>query len=448
VTTSHSSDAFGFREQLSDLCQRKLLAAIEKLFDAKAPENKVIRAGKLTIDLGELSFKNWESEFIEGVIEELTKRISAAVPMTSSDADEEENVVVQISEEENVMQSIFYFLKFGSLPWFSVIESRDELQDSLKKVVQTPDFVDGIRKLLHSDATIVERLLNQFDVTLIELLLANDFIGALKSSWYPIFDQLKFGEARKRRIFYQALLLCLDEKSKERFMVQATKNILTEFTKEEIENFISQIENNDPVIREILRAIPQKDLTIDLIKERKKEKPVDPAKNDQDKVIFVDNAGLVILHPFLAGLFANVGYTEKDEWISEEVQHRAHALTQYMITGNEEFPEFDLMLNKLLIGYPLEKTLPSEIVLSDFEKEEVNDLLKSVIKHWTVLKNTSVEGLQSTFLKREGKLSQNENGWLLQVEQKTVDILMNKLPWGISIIKTPWMDGKMHVEWN
>ncbi|HEX5168486.1 MAG TPA: contractile injection system tape measure protein, partial [Cyclobacteriaceae bacterium] len=163
---------------------------------------------------------------------------------------------------------------------------------------------------------------------------------------------------------------------------------------------------------------------------------------------YVTNAGLTILHPFLSGLFYNVGYTEKDEWINDDARYRALALTQYLVTGKEECPEFNLMLNKIFTGYPLEETFPAQVILSDFEKDEAVDLLKSVIHHWTALKNTSVDGLRSTFLLRDAKLSTNENGWLLQVGQKTVDVLMNKLPWGISIIKTPWMDKKMHVEWT
>ncbi len=162
---------------------------------------------------------------------------------------------------------------------------------------------------------------------------------------------------------------------------------------------------------------------------------------------YAGNAGLVILHPFLRGLFKNVGYTDEDNWINQDSRGRALVLTQYLITGEDEYAEFLLMLNKVLTGHPLEQTLPVEIVLSDYEKNEAIDLLKSVVNHWTALKNTSIDGLRSTFLMREAKLSMNENGWLLQVEQKTVDILMNKLPWGISIVKTPWMDKKMHVEW-
>ncbi|MBK8553377.1 MAG: hypothetical protein IPL53_20865 [Ignavibacteria bacterium] len=74
--------------------------------------------------------------------------------------------------------------------------------------------------------------------------------------------------------------------------------------------------------------------------------------------------------------------------------------------------------------------------------------MESVIKHWSALKNTSAEGLRNTFFLRAGKLTMNEGECLLQVEQKSVDILLNKLPWGISMIKLPWMEDILKVEWS
>jgi hypothetical protein len=48
---------------------------------------------------------------------------------------------------------------------------------------------------------------------------------------------------------------------------------------------------------------------------------------------------------------------------------------------------------------------------------------------------------------REGKINMDESAHLLQVEQKTIDILLNRIPWSFSIIKTPWMKAKLSVEW-
>ena len=91
--------------------------------------------------------------------------------------------------------------------------------------------------------------------------------------------------------------------------------------------------------------------------------------------------------------------------------------------------------------------MPSEIILSKQEMDESTALLQSVINYWPSLKNTSIEGLQQTFLQRKGKLITTDTGWQLTVEQKTVDVLLNKLPWGFSTVKLPWMTGFLNVEW-
>jgi hypothetical protein len=40
------------------------------------------------------------------------------------------------------------------------------------------------------------------------------------------------------------------------------------------------------------------------------------------------------------------------------------------------------------------------------------------------------------------------NDWQLDVERKAQDILLSKLPWGLSHIHLPWMPGKyLAVQW-
>jgi hypothetical protein len=51
-------------------------------------------------------------------------------------------------------------------------------------------------------------------------------------------------------------------------------------------------------------------------------------------------------------------------------------------------------------------------------------------------------------MQRNGKLSVVDDGWLMQVEQKAIDVLLNHLPWGIGIIKLPWMNEILYVEWG
>ena len=119
----------------------------------------------------------------------------------------------------------------------------------------------------------------------------------------------------------------------------------------------------------------------------------------------------------------------------------------YLVSVNEDQQEIEMVLPKLLCGMKIDEVVV-RTELTDEIRYECEDLLKSVITHWRVLKNTSIGGLRETFLQREGKLSKTDNGWLLQVEQKAVDVLLAHLPWGISIVKLPWMEGMLYGEWS
>ena len=80
---------------------------------------------------------------------------------------------------------------------------------------------------------------------------------------------------------------------------------------------------------------------------------------------------------------------------------------------------------------------------------EADNLLQTVINYWDALKNTSPDGLREGFLQRDGKLIRIDGqGWKLQVEQMAIDVLMTRLPWGVSMVKLPWMDELLTVEWT
>ena len=161
--------------------------------------------------------------------------------------------------------------------------------------------------------------------------------------------------------------------------------------------------------------------------------------------IYTGLAGLVLLHPFLPQLFRALGIAD-DEKLLQPV--KAINLLYFLATGHIDAKEYELVIPKLLCHFPLERAVESNVSLADSEQEEAIALLAAVIRHWEVLKNTGAEGLRETFLKRSGKLSLLDNGeWLLQVESNACDILLEQLPWGISMIKLPWMPEMLRVEW-
>ncbi len=198
--------------------------------------------------------------------------------------------------------------------------------------------------------------------------------------------------------------------------------------------------------------------TVELTKEIKQRPKDFQTKKLEESIIedsaelsepmFIDNAGLVLISPFLPRFFEKLDLTNENIFKDNSLRERAIKLLQYLITGKSEIFEYDIALNKIICGMDINQTIKKEFEITDEEKENCESLLKSVIEHWTALKNTSVKGLRESFLLRRGKLQENENQWNINVEHKTFDVLLDTIPWSFSIIKLNWMNKPVYVEWR
>ncbi|WP_448699240.1 contractile injection system tape measure protein [Mucilaginibacter sp. AW1-3] len=168
---------------------------------------------------------------------------------------------------------------------------------------------------------------------------------------------------------------------------------------------------------------------------------------DQGDAIYINNAGLVLLNPFIATFLIRTGVMNGGKFVSEEAQQRAVHLLQYLVDGSSNSPEHMLVLNKILCNLPIDEPVPAEITLTDAEKEVAAGLLNAVLGNWDKLKNTTVDGLRGSFLIRDGSLVFKDDAWNLKIEQRGYDVLLQTLPWGIGMIKMPWMDKFLYVEW-
>ena len=165
--------------------------------------------------------------------------------------------------------------------------------------------------------------------------------------------------------------------------------------------------------------------------------------------IYINQAGLVLLHPFLTNYFRAVGLVEENTFCHDLAQQTAIYLLHYLATGETSAPEYELVLPKLLCGWPLNEAISPDIYPLEEAFSEAEELLQTVINYWEALKNTSPDGLREGFLQRQGKLTRVGNQqWKLQVEQVAIDVLLSRLPWGVSMVKLPWMDALLTVEWT
>jgi hypothetical protein len=164
--------------------------------------------------------------------------------------------------------------------------------------------------------------------------------------------------------------------------------------------------------------------------------------------IYIDNAGLVLLWPFFTLLLDRLGYLAQRQFKTPELAGQATYLLHYLVTGTEEAPEHRLALNKLLCGVERATPLPRPEPLPAAARATAEDLLRAMLSQWEVLKNTSIANLRDTFLQRPGRLDWLAGHVTLTVEAKTVDVLFDRRPWSISLIKLPWMLLPLHVTWR
>lgn len=169
------------------------------------------------------------------------------------------------------------------------------------------------------------------------------------------------------------------------------------------------------------------------------------SSNPTKKAYYVENAGLILLHPFIKNLFKNCNLLdEKNAIIDKEL---AVHILHYVATKEEHAYEHTMLFEKFLCGIPIQYPIKREITIEAYQKVHIEELLISVVEHWSALKNSSTAILRTEFLQREGKLDIFDANPKLSIEKKTQDILLDKIPWNISIVKIPWIEKLIYTEW-
>lgn len=164
--------------------------------------------------------------------------------------------------------------------------------------------------------------------------------------------------------------------------------------------------------------------------------------------IYIMNAGLVLIHSYLIHLFSLCGLIENRKFKDNISGHKAIHLLQYIVNKEESIEEHQLVLNKLLCGIPLSESLCKNILLTEEDKEICEALIKGVVENWPILKKTSNDNFRVSFLQREGLIKIEDSAFTLKVQERGYDVLLDKLPWSIAMIKLPMMYNVMKVYWR
>lgn len=174
-------------------------------------------------------------------------------------------------------------------------------------------------------------------------------------------------------------------------------------------------------------------------------------ENKVPENLVISNAGLCLFSPWMPRLFAMFDYLDDNRRMFKDTasQIRAVFLIQYLVRSEEnEHRETELMFNRLLVNLPMNIPLPRSLELTDNEKRIAQDMMDSVKTNWSKMRNTSLKGFQETFINRTGRLEQQDRKWVLTVDRRPYDILLNSLPWSFSQIRYSWMEKYIEVIWS
>ena len=476
-----SGDQEPYQNNLSEKVKAGVLSGISR-FDNRfvdIKENMSLRLERLSV---ELNVQIDDLDTIERQIEEaLLNKIKSILKRTRKSESQNEKPERSTPEKRN-QTLLTNYLSTGRFPWWRSAE--DSLRRIEKQLVVMPQsqLKSKIIPQLQKNPPALRRLAIQFSeetiFVLLQRIVSDSDHSEIKSFFYafqrfvretkpPVSsgkihrtERLLYHEAlrfaagtirNKKELLERWVTLIFDaipaigqtgppahswsewlDSSSEQYQkewMSAAKSMISERFSPYIhtENSISQVNElpNQPDMAEFLK---------------KRSKSAEEYE--------VPQAGLVLLNPFITRLFDNLGLLEEEIFPNEEKKERAVCLLHYLATGEEQFDEPALALPMLLCNWPVGMPVHRFLPVSEYEKEECKKVLNSTVNHWKALKNTTPDGLRENFLRRNGRLKKSSFGWTLYVEEKTQDILLDQLPWGISAVVFAWMNQHLTVQWR
>lgn len=448
------ADGVLLQRRLPAVCADVVAPALEASLAPVALGAERICIDRIEIDVEGVEFDQLERALADAVRRGVDEYLRDH-PFASPDAAAHAGALRRATEREGLEDALVLFLRTGRLPWSFRIPPGDDLERMVLRTWSEQNDVPGPSRALRrrladvfrepaARARVVLQFTPQFAVALLRglsthvAMVGGEALAALDAGTLP--DQVR--RAFALRVWDAALVAAADggAPSAGELVRRAARDVALA-----------------PADARVLAAALQPrwpDAASTLLEEDREppgplqapETPDGRALGEETEGMLVEEAGLVLLHPYLQRFFEGVGAAEGDELVDPR---RAVCLLHLLATGESTAPEHRVTLAKALCGIPLDEPVPADPGLTSAEADEATALLEAVVAHWGALGDASAEGLREGFLQRDGVLSIDAWGdWLLRVESRSLDILIDDLPWSISIVSLPWMDRRLIVEWR
>ena len=421
-------DSFSIQQKLSEQYWSFLIPLMGEVFDHFQPIDEVILIDSLSIHLGTIELKDLDRiNQNENLILNIRSQIQSQVNI---DEFVNKNITRKSKSIKDFEQWMFY-VKNGFFDWNVSTLNTDWFNHVLEALATDTNLLDVFIEEIKTNSNSLLRLIRQHEIPFLSKLtkiLAPDFIEEICSiekeynnnNQLFMLNSIEFN--RGFEIFWKE-------------MFQTCIVIRHENIRKESYNPFDNIRFNlqESSSNEIIEP---------------EYSTADFRENTFTDSLFVDYVGIILIHPFLHSLFKKLDLIHDQTFINLISREKAIYVLYYLLTGKLNPKEFELVVPKLICGYPIKAAISTDIMLSVGDRAEADTMLEAVIANWDILKNTSIDGLREGFLIRRGKIDRLDNKIKILVEKGPIDMLLDYLPWSLNIIKLPWLKELIQVDWR
>jgi hypothetical protein len=467
ITVNNKEKALRIKDDINSFLSIDVFPEIEK--HIKALEYKLaghtLQIPRLELNV-EAKSSALNTELKDQIAELFDKELSEIIkPIeTSHQETETDSKPYLINDQEKTLKAFIYFLEKGTMPWWNSESNTMAILEStvFDRLISADNFQKNILSVL-SKENVQNRLINQLsNEHIAQLCLAILKNKELKINLETdIIHHLSKLNHTDRiaiwRLIFNVILEYLNTSN-----THPWEYLLREISTIE-QMGLSQTKSNHQNRKTVVKIFPF--ITENEISENLKTNTADQPENvtistetiqeknatiqedvNQNEEQYIQNAGLILIHPFIKTLFEHCELLDPKTQQLTNPALCAHLL-HYIATGKINAPEYDMIFEKFLCNIPMHQTINRHIKLSRKHKTQAKNVIESVQHNWAPMKKSSAALLQNEFFQRPGKLAITDSDYTLTVERKTQDILLEKLSWGIGLVKLPWQKKFIFVNW-
>lgn len=419
LAINKKSGVFRMQQAMSAHYRNKVLPVLENVFNELSHDDEMIHIDHLEINLGEVSEDeinrdDWGEDIRSTIKEQLYAQIGQA---------RERKQIGHEAKAIGICRQWLFYMQNGYLPWNTLQVNEAWYNQVLEALAADYNSVTELRGIIKQQPAVSHRIVWQhsekFLIQLVTILAPEDRPGLANviNGLQQMFS--RSGEPAPTGTQESAYKVKLWER-----LIFLSAGLEKGLTPKRLVEEVRKIN----------------DITIGSGELR--------GESIDEEGLFVQYAGIVLIHPFLSTLFKRLQWVKEGKFEDDQSKQKALHLLHYAATGREEAEEYELVVPKILCNWPLAMPIERDVELNKNELDETDRMLIAVIEQWPVLQNTSADGLREGFLQRKGKYFKRNDKRYLQIESASIDVLLDQLPWNMGIIKLPWMKDMLWVEWR